>query len=155
MSAEVSVSRYIAAPTSEVWRLVTDLPRMSEWSDENNGGRWLHGVTEPAEGATFRGANGAGFRRWRTKVTVDDFVPTTRFSFRSSSVGIPLAQWTYELEGTPEGCRTTESWTDLRPGFFKPISAFATGVRDRAAFTEQQMATTLQRLGRAAESTSA
>ena len=46
-------SRQIAAPAEKVWALVSDLPRMGEWSPENEGGAWADGATGPAMGATF------------------------------------------------------------------------------------------------------
>jgi uncharacterized protein YndB with AHSA1/START domain len=35
---KVSVSRDVSATPEEVWKLITDLPRMGEWSPENKGG---------------------------------------------------------------------------------------------------------------------
>jgi hypothetical protein len=49
------------------------------------------------------------------------------------------------------GCRVTESWTDRRPGFFKPIAAKATGVTDRVVHNQATMEQTLERLASAAE----
>jgi hypothetical protein len=45
----------------------------------------------------------------------------------------------------------TESWTDRRPGFFKPIAAKATGVSDRIDHNRSTMEQTLERLASAAE----
>ncbi len=152
MSIDERVTREIAASTADVWSLVADLPRMGDWSGENTGGSWLDGATGPSAGATFRGANRNGFRRWSTKVTIDECVLPTRLSFQSAAMGLPMAQWSYDLEETPEGCKVTESWTDLRPGFFKPVSAVVSGVRDRASFARDQMTVTLERVAAAAES---
>ena len=152
MSPDESVSRDIAAPPEDVWGLVSDLPRMGEWSDENVGGKWLGGATGPEPGATFRGANRNGMHRWKTKVMVGDADPGRRFSFRVASMGIPVSAWAYDFEPTSDGCRVTESWTDLRPGWFRPIAQVATGVADRPAHTRKGMAETLGRLAAAAES---
>ena len=48
MTEPVSVSREIAAPVDTVWVLVTDLPRMGEWSPEN----WCDWVYEVEPTAT-------------------------------------------------------------------------------------------------------
>jgi len=151
MTERVAVSRDIKAPARDVWELVSDLPRMGEWSKENLGGKWLRRATGPATGASFRGANRNGIRRWATKATVQDCTPGERFSFRVTSVWIPVSEWAYDFEETATGCRVTESWVDRRPGWFKPISTAATGVRDRDAHTRNGIAETLENLATAAE----
>ena len=65
---EVSVT--IAAPAERLYDLISDLPRMGEWSPENCGGKWVKGATGPVVGARFRGHNRKGWRRWTTLVTV-------------------------------------------------------------------------------------
>src|SRR5277367_6047983 len=70
MAYPTAASRDIAAPAEKVWALVSDLPRMGEWSPENAGGKWVKGATGPALGSVFQGANKNGFRRWSTTVTV-------------------------------------------------------------------------------------
>ena len=73
---------YIAAPAETVWALVSDLPRMGEWSPENAGGKWVKGATGPALGAVFEGTNKNGFRRWSTMVTVIACEPGVRLRVR-------------------------------------------------------------------------
>jgi uncharacterized protein YndB with AHSA1/START domain len=51
----VSVTKDISASPESIWALVTDLPRMGEWSPENRGGEWLKGATGPSVGARFKG----------------------------------------------------------------------------------------------------
>lgn len=66
----ISRSVEIAADPRVVWSLVTDLPRMGEFSPENIGGRWVNGAIGPAVHAKFRGVNRNGNKRWWTKVHV-------------------------------------------------------------------------------------
>jgi uncharacterized protein YndB with AHSA1/START domain len=66
--ATVSVTQDISAPAELVWALVTDLPRMGEWSPENLGGEWVKGATEAAVGARFKGRNKNGNKAWSTSV---------------------------------------------------------------------------------------
>ena len=145
------MSRDISAPADHVWSLVSDLPRMGEWSNENFGGEWLDDADGPEVGARFRGTNRNGIRRWRTLVTVLEADAGERFTFRVSYMRIPVSEWSYLLEPTDGGCRATESWTDRRPGWFRPLGYLASGVGDRAQHTQMGMALTLERLAAAAE----
>jgi hypothetical protein len=63
--------------------------------------------------------------------------------------------WSYDLEPTSTGCVVTESCTDIRPGFFKPVARLATGVADRATHNRAGMVVTLDRLAAAAEASAA
>lgn len=151
MSTTASVSRTIAAPAEQIWRLVTDLPRMGEWSNENIGGRWISAPSSAAPGARFRGANRNGIRRWNTTVTVMEAIPGEIFRFKVASTVIPISQWTYEFDETDAGCRVTESWIDRRPGWFKPVARVVSGVSDRGEHTRAGMELTLERLAAAVE----
>ena len=151
MGSDVSVDREIGAPAETVWAMVSDLRRMGEWSPENVGGEWLGDATGPEPGARFRGANENGKKKWKSVVTVVDAEPGRRFSFRVTALGLKISDWAYDFEPTPTGCRVTESWTDLRPGWFKPIARMATGVDDRQSHTLTGAQVTLERLAAAAE----
>ena len=83
-------------------------------------------------------------------VKVTDSEPGRRFSFHVTAKGIPVADWGFDIEPTDGGCRVTQSWTDRRPGFFKPIAHLATGVGDRASHNRAGMEQTLDRLAAAA-----
>lgn len=148
----MSVSREIAASSDVVWGLVSDLPRMGEWSNENVGGAWVGEPSGPEPGARFKGNNRNGFRRWSANVTVVDAVPGELFCFDVSAFGLPISQWAYELEPSGDGCRVTESWTDRRPGWFKPVARLATGVADRIEHTRAGMTQTLEGIAAEAES---
>jgi uncharacterized protein YndB with AHSA1/START domain len=152
MSADVSVSRDVAAPADLVWEMVSDLPRMGEWSPENEGGDWIKGATGPVPGAVFRGANRHDRKSWKTVAKVVDAEPGRRLSFRVTAMGVPVALWAYDITPSDGGCTVTESWTDLRPGIFKPLAAKATGVSDRTAHNRSTMEQTLANLAAAAES---
>ena len=54
MAHHVEVTKVIAATPERVYELVSDLPRMGEWSPENTGGSWIKGATGPAVGAKFK-----------------------------------------------------------------------------------------------------
>ncbi len=152
MSEQVSVTREIAAPAEQVWAMVSDVTRMGEWSPENEGGTWLGDAPGPRPGAKFRASNRLGKKQWKTVATVVDADPGRRFSFSVAAAGLKVAEWGYAFEPTAVGCRVTETWTDRRPGFFKPIARLATGVADRATHNRTGMEQTLERLAAAAES---
>jgi uncharacterized protein YndB with AHSA1/START domain len=151
MSDQVSVTREIDAPPEKVWAMVADITRMGEWSPENEGGAWLGGATAAAPGAKFRASNRRGKRKWKTLSTVTAAEAGRTFSFRVSSAGIQVADWSYEFEPTASGCRVTESWVEQRPGWFKPLARVATGVADRSVTNRAGMEQTLERLAAVAE----
>ena len=149
MPHRTAASRDIAAPAEKVWALVADLPRMGEWSPENQGGKWVKGATGPAVGAVFRGHNAAGLRRWSTTVTVIACEPGQVFEFAVTSGPLQVAQWRYEFEDTDAGCRVTESWLDQR----KPWFAFvARAMGDHSGeHAQKEMEATLANLAAAVE----
>jgi uncharacterized protein YndB with AHSA1/START domain len=152
VSEPVSVSRDISASPDKLWAMVADVARMGEWSPENEGGEWLGDATAAKPGARFRATNRVGKKSWKTVATVVDAEPARRFSFRVSAGPVKVSEWSYTFETTTNGCRVTESWTDLRPGWFKPLARLATGVGDRVTHNRQGMEQTLERLAAVAES---
>jgi uncharacterized protein YndB with AHSA1/START domain len=152
MSDSVSVTKEISASAETLWAMVSDVTRMGEWSPENEGGAWLGDATAAQSGARFRAKNRVGKKSWSTVAAVVDAEPGRRFSFRVSAGPVKVADWSYTFEPTPNGCRVTEAWTDLRPGWFKPIARLGTGVGDRAAHNRAGMDQTLERLAAAAAS---
>lgn len=144
----------VAAPAELVWDLVSDLPGMGRFSPENTGGRW-RGSDGPRVGAVLVGDNRRGARRWRTRVEVVACERPTRFAFRASSLGLPIALWTYELEPSPTGCRVTESWQDLRGPLVRHGGRLLTGVADRRSHTVASMESTLATLTAYAEAAAA
>jgi hypothetical protein len=142
-------SRQIAASADKVWSLVSDLPRMGEWSPENEGGSWANGVTGPTMGASFTGKNRNGFRKWSTTATVVACEPGQVFEIAVTTGRIPVARWRYEFEATREGCLVTESWMDDRNLFMK-VTGRVLGAHD-ATHTHKEMAATLANLAVAAE----
>ena len=150
--SDARVSADIAAPADKVWSLVSDLPRMGEWSPENTGGRWIDGATGPTTGARFRGSNRKGLRRWSTTCTVTAADTGKRFAFDVTYGPLAISSWEYTF--TTNGTSTTvvEEWTDRRPAWMKVMSIPVMGVADRAEHNRQGMQHTLERLKATAES---
>ena len=151
MAEPVSVTTHINASPEVVYGLVSDLPRMGEWSPENTGGRWLGGASEPAPGVRFRGSNKDGFRRWNTTVTVVDATPAKAFVFDVSVGPWKVARWGYHLSPSGDGCDVTETWEDQRAGWMKAVSGPVTGVKDRATHNAENIRKTLERVKATAE----
>lgn len=143
-AAQLSVQRSVevAASPERVWQLVSDLPGMGRFSPEATGGRWVRGGG-PVEGAVFRGSNAQGRRRWSTRATVVEAVPGRSFAFEVSSVGLPVARWSYALEPAGAGCRVTETWTDRRGTVVALAGTLLTGMKDRVGFTATSIERTL------------
>ena len=151
MGDTVSVSRDLHAPADQVWELVSDLPRMGEWSPENTGGTWRGGANGPAVGARFKGTNARGIRRWRTRVIVTDCQPGRSFGFDVRAGGMAVGHWQYDLEPTDDGCRVTETFEDTRGRTITFLGSLISGVSDRASHNQSGMETTLANLAAAAE----
>lgn len=147
--SDVEVSRVISATPERVYELVSDLPRMGEWSPENNGGTWLGGITTPTVGSKFKGKNAHGWRRWSTLATVVVADPGKEFTFDVTSTGMKLARWGYRLEAVEGGTKVTEAWTDQRAKLMARITGLVVGVTDRAAHNKAGMEQTLERLAAA------
>jgi uncharacterized protein YndB with AHSA1/START domain len=154
MVDQVSAAKEISASAEDVWSLVADLPRMGEWSPENEGATWLGGATGPKAGARFSSTNRNGKKTWKTAGTIVEAEPGRVLAFRIKAAGFKVAEWRYVLEPTGTGCRVTEIWIDQRGKIAKALGGPVSGVKDRAIHNQMTMETTLERLKTAAETTS-
>ncbi len=152
MPDPVSVSQEIVAPADQVWAMVADVTRMGEWSPETEAATWLRGAQGPEPGSKFRGTNRNGKRKWNTTASVVEAEPGHRFSFRVNAGPFKVAEWRYDFESTPTGCRVTESWIDQRGRVARALGKPVSGVEDRATHNRAGMEQTLQRLKTVAES---
>jgi len=149
MSSAVSVSRVIAVQPEQLYGLVSDLPRMGEWSPENTGGKWKGSATGPAVGAKFVGANRNGSKQWTTLCTVTEATLGKVFGFDVTAAGFKVASWRYDFEPVGGGTRVTETWTDNRGVLARLLGKPVSGVGDRAAHNRAGMERTLQALATA------
>jgi hypothetical protein len=151
MRTSISVTQAIAAPPDTVWTLVSDLPRMGEWSPENTGGTWTGGADGPAVDARFKGTNALGKKSWNTAVKVTRCEPGRAFEFDVTAFGLAVATWGYVIEPSDTGCVVTETWTDNRGRVVKTVGGAKTGVHDRETANRANMERTLANLAAAAE----
>jgi uncharacterized protein YndB with AHSA1/START domain len=166
MHAEATLQ--IDAPPERVWRLVTDVTRMGEWSPVTYKCEWLEGATEAKVGARFKGWNKMAPAKWWTVCEVTTLEPGKLFEFRTMEVSAPfsigvgqpreMTRWRYELEPEDIGTRVTERYeaTFVPPLLEIPeriARAVGAGrlVDNRRAKTDRGMEETLRRLKQAAE----
>ncbi|MEP7112640.1 MAG: SRPBCC family protein [Ilumatobacteraceae bacterium] len=151
MPDQICVERTIRADADRLYQLVTDLPRMGEWSPENTGGRWVKGATGPAVGAHFKGTNRNGWRRWSTDVVVTVAEPGQRFSFDVTAGPFNVATWDFRFDPSDDATRVVQTWTDNRAAVAKKLAPLIAGVPDRTERNRQNMEETLAKLAAEAE----
>ena len=109
-SAELDID----ADAHLLYEMVSDLPRIGEWSPECEAVEWEGDVTIPAAGTTFVGHNAVGpGRRIRYsrhgRVLVAD--PGREFSFITDEGGRESTEWRYRFDPRSDGStRVTESY---------------------------------------------
>jgi hypothetical protein len=110
-----SVELDINADADKLYRMVSDLPRIGEWSPECVTVEWQGQVTEPVEGTEFVGHNAVGPGRrikYKRHGTVLAAEPGRKFAFITDEGGRPSTEWTYTFEPVGEGrTRVTEAYT--------------------------------------------
>lgn len=151
MQHEMSVE--IAASPQAVYGLVSDVPRMGEWSPESIGADWTSG-TPGAEGSTFEGHNRLGEREWSVPCIVTVAQPPECFEWvtRPDDPEGPYVRWTYRISpGAAGGTTLTEIWDVLSlPPTLQPLTPEQLAAR--ADVVRAGMAKTLAAIKAAAES---
>lgn len=93
----------VAAPPARVWALVTDMPRMAEWSPQVVRTIVRGGGIGP--GTRTVNINRRGPLFWPTRAKVIRFEPHREFAFRIKD---NLTVWSFTLEPTATGTRVTQ-----------------------------------------------
>jgi hypothetical protein len=151
---EDHVDIFIDADADLLYEMVSDLPRIGEWSPECEAVEWEGEVTEPVEGSTFLGHNAVGPGR-RIRYSRHGRVLTAEagreFAFVTDEGGRESTVWRYRFEAEGSGTRVTESY-EVR---WIPVWARILDVPlNRHKELLQNMRTTLERLKVAAEARS-
>jgi hypothetical protein len=147
MHREASIE--MNASPEAVYDLVSDLPRMGEWSPENLGGEW-QGSGSGKVGDRFIGHNRTSERAWSVLVMVTVAERGRCFEFVTRPDEGPYVRWTYRLEPSGTGTRVTEIWDveKLSPGRRNHTQE---QLDERSRYTETMLAKTLAALKATAE----
>lgn len=140
----------IAAPPAVVYELISDLPRMGEWSPESIGGEWVDGGSGKT-GDWFEGHNRSGEREWTRQSEVALAEPDRDFTFVVGGVEANCTWWSYELAPAGDGTTLTEKWWIVNK---TPALQAATEeqVQARIDMTQGSLEATLAAVKAAAES---
>ncbi|MEX2293073.1 MAG: SRPBCC family protein [Acidimicrobiales bacterium] len=137
----------VAAPPEVVWSLVSDIPRMGEWSPVCHRCEWLDGADVAAVGARFVGHNKANGARWSRECTITAAEPGRELAFSTYFRGEESTRWRYRFEPSDGGTRVVEAYEVVSvPRWIKVLRMLpglpAKSLRDGRA----GMTATLQRL---------
>jgi uncharacterized protein YndB with AHSA1/START domain len=92
----------IAAPPDQVWRVVSDLNRMPEWSPQC---RWIRLLGRLQAGAYTININRQGRKFWPTISKIERLEPGRVIAFRTVTND---SVWVFEVEATATGSVVTE-----------------------------------------------
>jgi Polyketide cyclase / dehydrase and lipid transport len=141
----------ISTSPGRIYGLVSDLPRMGEWSPECERVEWAGGTTAAAEGARFTGHNRGGpfgLMRWSRHGRVLAADPGREFAFVTEEGGRESTVWRYRFEAVEGGTRVTESYEVRRIPAWARVLDIPT---NRHRELHEAMRHTLGRLKTAAE----
>lgn len=141
----------IEADADLLYDMVSDLPRIGEWSPECERVDWEGDVTVPTQGTTFVGHNAVGPGRRIRYSRHGEVLAAERgkeFTFITDEGGRPSTLWRYRFEPTANGTRVTEGY-EVRwiPAWARIIDV----PLNRHKELLEGMRTTLERLKAAAE----
>ena len=144
--ARIQISR----PPEEVYRLVSDVARMGEWSPECYQCEWVEGATGPEVGVSFRGSNQWGEMRWSRTATITIAEPGEEFAFTTipDSDFPDSTDWCYRFEAREGGTLVTESCVVSEMQW---APEFQSMLEEHGRGTQQRMQQTLERLKACAE----
>ncbi len=141
----------VGAAPQRMYDLVSDMPRMGEWSPECQRVEWEGGAAGPVEGATFVGHNQGGPRglmKWSRRGRVLVAEPGREFAFVTEEGGHESTVWRYRFEVVEGGTRVTESYEVKRIPAWARVLDIPT---NRARELREAMEHTLARLKAVAE----
>ncbi|MEX0874208.1 MAG: SRPBCC family protein [Actinomycetota bacterium] len=150
------ISLHMDAPPERIWRLISDVTRMGDWSPVCYRCEWIGESVGPEVGAKFKGYNRQGPLRWWTTCEVTESEPGRVFEFRTidglfsiGHRGREMTRWRYEL--TPDGIGTNVREHSEVVSLPPLLKLAAPMLRRQEPQREAGMRTTLERLRASAE----
>jgi len=115
-----TATAFADAPPETVWRILTDVTLVGEWSHECHKAAWTHGSTHAAVGARFRGSNRSGFSRWTRPCKVLRCDAPAEFGYRTEGrlMG-DKTEWHFVLLPDGTGTRIVQHYR--RPAGSTPL----------------------------------
>jgi Polyketide cyclase / dehydrase and lipid transport len=149
-----TVERYIEAPSTVLYDILSDVTRTPERTPDIVRCEWIDGATGPAPGARFKAINKQGRGpNWSNKPVVTVADPGREFTFTRTEPFAGTIEWKHVLTAESTGTRVTESYTVLKPltivGWF--IIGTLYGMKDRSSDLHNSMVDSLARLAEIAE----
>lgn len=148
--APIEASIDIAAPTAEVWALVSDLRNMPRWSPQVR--KTIVRGGEMRAGARLINVNRRGLLFWPTQAMVTEFVPEKRIAFRIKE---NWTIWSFALSPTADGGTRVVQRREAPKGIsdvsVRLTNAVLGGVDDFAGELQRGMHLTLSKIKRDAE----
>lgn len=96
---QIEQSVDVAAPPEKVWALVSDLPRLAQWSPQVLRS-WTKGRAPIGQGTYLTNINHRGLLIWPTHSKVVRFEPGREIAWKIKENG---STWSFILEPTPTG----------------------------------------------------
>jgi Polyketide cyclase / dehydrase and lipid transport len=147
----MSQSIHVAVAPEELYRIVSDITRMGEWSPICKACWWDEGHG-PQVGAWFTGRNEVPGRTWETRCQVVAAEPGREFAWEVNNGWV---RWGYTFEAEDDGTKLTEHWEFLPAGidgFHERWGSKAQAhIDDRRAAAEKGIPTTLVAIKKTAE----
>ena len=153
------LSREIKASPEVVWRTVSDITRIGDWSTETFKCEWDEGQA-PEVGATFTGHNRYGEAEWVNQAKIVEWVPNERITWDVHLIGRlaekfgtdAVTRWGFVIEPTDDGCRLVQVTEDMRPDDLKALGVkFLPDIADRVQRNYDTMEATLAAIAAACE----
>jgi uncharacterized protein YndB with AHSA1/START domain len=123
------------ASPEAVWRIISDVSRVGEWSHECRGAHLLGGAQMAAPGVRFRGTNRSGVFRWSRSCVFTIVDPPRTLAWRTTGLWgrADSTEWRMELEPDGAGTRIVQTYDVLHvaPGLDRLYWRLIKAHRDR------------------------
>lgn len=105
----------VNAPAEDIWRVISDVTRIGEWSGECLKCEWAGPTAGPVAGARFKGVNRRGWVRWSTQNEVDVAQAPKTLEWHTVSPALykDSTAWRMSLSPTTGGTEVTLSFRVL------------------------------------------